>query len=72
MTVAAADRFDAGGKSRNGKFKDYSEKERARIEREEDEVTQQSDESFPASDPPSFTPVRGSKKRVPKPKRKTG
>jgi len=30
--------------------------ERERIEREEDEVTISSDESFPASDPPSFSP----------------
>jgi len=32
------------------------EEERRRIEQEEDEVTVNSDESFPASDPPSFNP----------------
>jgi hypothetical protein len=34
----------------------YLEKERERIEREEDKVVVNSDESFPASDPPSFNP----------------
>lgn len=33
-----------------------AEKERGRIERQEDEVVISSDESFPASDPPSFNP----------------
>ncbi|MFN3657356.1 MAG: hypothetical protein ACK4UO_08905 [Pseudolabrys sp.] len=33
-----------------------SEKERERIEKQEDEVVVSSDESFPASDPPSFNP----------------
>lgn len=41
------------------KFKKHAEQERSRIEREEDEVTIQSDDSFPASDPPSFTPIKG-------------
>lgn len=36
--------------------KEHSEEERRRIERKEDEVTIESDESFPASDPPSFNP----------------
>jgi hypothetical protein len=36
--------------------KQHAEKERYRIEREEDEVVVNSDESFPASDPPSFNP----------------
>lgn len=36
--------------------KDHNEKERKRIEKEEDQVTIDSDESFPASDPPSFNP----------------
>ena len=38
------------------KPKQHAEKERKRIESEEDEVTINSDESFPASDPPSFNP----------------
>lgn len=33
-----------------------AERERERIEKEEDEVVIASDESFPASDPPSFNP----------------
>jgi hypothetical protein len=38
------------------KQKQHAEDERERIEKEEDEVTINSDESFPASDPPSFNP----------------
>jgi hypothetical protein len=38
------------------KPKRHAEAERERIKREEDEVTINSDESFPASDPPSFSP----------------
>ncbi len=38
------------------KPKQHAENERQRIESEEDEVTISSDESFPASDPPSFNP----------------
>lgn len=38
------------------KPKQHAEDERERIEREEDTVTINSDESFPASDPPSFNP----------------
>jgi len=38
------------------KPKDHAQDERKRIERKEDEVTVDSDESFPASDPPSFNP----------------
>ena len=36
--------------------KEHAEQERKRIENEEDKVTVNSDESFPASDPPSFNP----------------
>ncbi|HVV78040.1 MAG TPA: hypothetical protein VHD59_00305 [Pseudolabrys sp.] len=38
------------------KPKQHAEKERERIEAGKDEVTISSDESFPASDPPSFNP----------------
>jgi hypothetical protein len=38
------------------KPKEHAEDERTRIKKEEDEVTINSDESFPASDPPSFNP----------------
>lgn len=38
------------------KAKKHAEKERERIEKEEDKVVVNSDESFPASDPPSFNP----------------
>ena len=38
------------------KPKEHDAAERARIEKEEDKVTVNSDESFPASDPPSFNP----------------
>ena len=36
--------------------KEHAEEERTRIKDEEDKVTVNSDESFPASDPPSFNP----------------
>lgn len=43
------------------KPRQHAEDERKRIEAEEDEVIVSSDESFPASDPPSFNPgVTGS------------
>ena len=49
----------------------HAENERERIESEEDKVTINSDESFPASDPPSFNPgVTGAsvvKKKKPAP-----
>jgi hypothetical protein len=38
------------------KPKQHADDERKRIEAEEDKVVVNSDESFPASDPPSFNP----------------
>jgi hypothetical protein len=38
------------------KPKEHAQEERGRIEKDADEVEISSDESFPASDPPSFNP----------------
>jgi hypothetical protein len=43
-------------KAGQSKLPTGDERERKRIEDEEDEVTISSDDSFPASDPPSFNP----------------
>jgi len=44
------------GEKLSEKPRHHAEDERTRIKKEEDEVTINSDESFPASDPPSFNP----------------
>jgi hypothetical protein len=54
------------------KPKHHIEKERGRIESEDDEVAISSDESFPASDPPSFNPGVTGSHEVRKKKQHTG
>ena len=48
------------------KLKERVRDERERIKRKEDEVTRDSEQSFPASDPPSFNPGTASANDVKK------
>ena len=67
MTDSKDSRFE----HRNKPVRESIEAERERAKRHEDEVATSSDDSFPASDPPSFTGVTSSAD-VDKKKKKAG
>ena len=57
MSDSKNSRVERGGKPVRENIRENIEAERERDKRKEDEVATSSDDSFPASDPPSFTGV---------------